>query len=294
MDNAPVGTVRFGKYVLLDRIGRGGMSDVFLAKTEGIEGFERKIALKRIFPTLSSNPQFVQSFIHEAKVGGMLYHHNVVQTLDFGRFQDIYYIALEYIEGTNLSAVLARCRDRQRPLPPGVFLQLALQIFEGLDYIHHASVEGTDLRLVHRDVKPSNMLITAQGLLKISDFGVVKAAESPSKSTPSTCSGGARKSMTRGALERPLVKLIVATPVTAESRSAGRSRWIWYRRSLRVAARSSASKRATPGSGSGAAARQPAPASRTTDAIRIFRAATRPPRSGMRGWGIGAQPAIPV
>jgi serine/threonine protein kinase len=159
----------------MERIGTGGMSEVFLAKTEGIEGFERKVALKRIFSSLTEHPEFVQSFIHEAKIGGMLYHHNVVQTLDFGRYDGAYFIALEYIEGTNLGQVLHRCREERLPLPTGVFLQIALQICEGLEYIHHARIEGADLKLVHRDIKPSNMLITTQGLVKISDFGVVKA-----------------------------------------------------------------------------------------------------------------------
>jgi len=169
---------KFGKYTLLDRIGRGGMAEVFLAKTEGIEGFERKVALKRIFSSLTSTPEFVQSFIHEARIGGMLYHHNVVQTLDFGRFGDRYYIALEYVQGTNLGRLFRRCRDHGVAIPPPLFLQIAVQLCEGLDYIHKAQIEGTDLQLVHRDVKPSNMLITAQGLVKITDFGVVKASAS--------------------------------------------------------------------------------------------------------------------
>src|SRR5687768_16217229 len=110
MDKVPAASSRFGKYVLLERIGTGGMSEVFLAKTEGIEGFERKVALKRIFSSLTDHTEFIQSFIHEAKVGGMLYHHNVVQTLDFGRCDGTYFIALEYVEGTNLGQVLHRCR----------------------------------------------------------------------------------------------------------------------------------------------------------------------------------------
>lgn len=166
---------RFGKYLILDRIGVGGMSEVFLAKTEGIEGFERKVALKRIFPDLTAHEEFVRSFIHEARIGGFLYHHNVVQTLDFGKVNGGYYIALEYIEGTHLGQILNRCRERRTLLPPGIFMQLVLQIGEGLEYIHQAQVEGEDLRLVHRDIKPSNMLISAQGVVKISDFGVVKA-----------------------------------------------------------------------------------------------------------------------
>ena len=99
----------------------------------------------------------------------------MVQTLDFGRCEDTLFIALEYVEGTNLGAILARCRERNRAIPPSVFIQLALQICEGLEYIHNASGEQGKLKLVHRDIKPSNMLITAQGIVKISDFGVVKA-----------------------------------------------------------------------------------------------------------------------
>lgn len=166
---------RFGKYTILERVGVGGMSEVFLAKTEGIEGFERKVALKRIFPDLTAHEEFVRSFIHEARIGGMLYHHNVVQTLDFGKVNGTYYIALEYIEGTHVGQILHKCREKRVYLPPGIFMQLALQILEGLEYIHHAQVEGEDLKLVHRDIKPSNMLVSAQGVVKISDFGVVKA-----------------------------------------------------------------------------------------------------------------------
>ncbi|MFM7201605.1 MAG: serine/threonine protein kinase, partial [Myxococcota bacterium] len=166
---------KFGKYTILERIGVGGMSEVFLAKTEGIEGFERKVALKRIFPDLTMHEEFVRSFIHEARIGGMLYHHNVVQTLDFGKVNGVYFIALEYIEGSHLGHVLNKCREKGQLLPPPLFMQLALQIVEGLEYIHNADVEGESLKLVHRDIKPSNMLISAQGVVKISDFGVVKA-----------------------------------------------------------------------------------------------------------------------
>lgn len=166
---------KFGKYTILERIGVGGMSEVFLAKTEGIEGFERKVALKRIFPDLTMHEEFVRSFIHEARIGGMLYHHNVVQTLDFGKVNGVYFIALEYIEGSHLGHILNKCREKGQLLPPPLFMQLALQIVEGLEYIHNADVEGESLKLVHRDIKPSNMLISAQGVVKISDFGVVKA-----------------------------------------------------------------------------------------------------------------------
>ncbi len=180
---------KFGKYLLVERIGRGGMSEVFLAKSTGIEGFERRLALKRIFPSLAANPEFVEGFIHEARIGGMLYHHNVVQTLDFGRCDDTLFIALEYVEGTNLGALLSRCRDEDIPIPPPVFLQIALQICEGLEYIHNASSDNRRLNLVHRDIKPSNMLITAQGIVKISDFGVVKGGIRSSGTTVGALKG---------------------------------------------------------------------------------------------------------
>lgn len=166
---------RFGKYLILERIGMGGMSEVFLARSEGIEGFERKVALKRIFPDLTVNEEFVRSFVHEARIGGMLSHHHVVQTLDFGKVNGTYYIALEYVEGTHLGQVLNRLRERQQVMPAPYFLQLALQICEGVEYIHGATIEGEEIGLVHRDIKPSNMLISAQGLVKLSDFGVAKA-----------------------------------------------------------------------------------------------------------------------
>ncbi len=167
---------QFGKYTLLQKLGDGGMSEVFLAQNQGLEGFTKLVALKRMLPHLNNDVLFTQSFINEARLGGYLNHHNIVQTLEFGQVDDHYYLAMEYVRGVSLAEVLTAQIALGRPMPVELALQLGLQIAEGLNYAHTAEdSEGRPLRMVHRDMKPSNILINNFGVCKIADFGVARA-----------------------------------------------------------------------------------------------------------------------
>ena len=110
---------RFGDYVLLQKIAQGGMAELFLAKRRGVEGFEKTVAIKRILPELSWNREFVSMFINEAKIAARLSHPNIVQIFDFGKIDNYYFIAMEYVHGENLRAILQRAEQKKIPLSAG-------------------------------------------------------------------------------------------------------------------------------------------------------------------------------
>lgn len=167
---------QLGKYTLLQKLGDGGMAEVFLAQISGPAGFTKMVALKRMLPHLSKDPAFTRSFINEARLGGYLNHHNIVQTVEFGELDDFYYLAMEYVRGVTLEDVLLAQRACKEPIPTQLALEITGQIADGLAYAHTAEdPDGKPLRMVHRDLKPSNILINTHGGCKISDFGVARS-----------------------------------------------------------------------------------------------------------------------
>lgn len=163
------------RYDVLDRIAIGGMAEVFLAKAHGAHGFEKTLAIKRILPDLASDQEFEERFIAEAKVAVRLSHTNIVQVLDFGRFANSLFIAMEYVDGVDLATLLRRHRDRGTRVPLSAAFHIAIEIARGLDYAHQHGV-------IHRDVSPSNILLSRAGEVKITDFGIAIAAQ-PQKIT---------------------------------------------------------------------------------------------------------------
>jgi serine/threonine protein kinase len=157
------------RYDVLDRIAVGGMAEVFLAKAYGAHGFEKTLAIKRILPELASDPEFAARFIAEAKVAVRLSHANVVQVFDFGRIGESLFIAMEYVDGLDLAALLKKYKDEGRHVPLPAALHIAIEIIRGLDFAHQHNV-------VHRDVSPSNILISRAGEVKLGDFGIAVAA----------------------------------------------------------------------------------------------------------------------
>jgi hypothetical protein len=167
----------YGRYFLLEKVATGGMAEVFRAKRKGVEGFEKVVAVKRILPHLSSNKDFVEMFIAEAKMVASLSHPNIVQIFDLGKIDETYYIAMEFVEGKDLRTILTRARNRNTL--PGVDLAalIAARISAALEYAHrHRDSEGRELRIVHRDVSPQNILLSDEGEVKLVDFGIAKAA----------------------------------------------------------------------------------------------------------------------
>lgn len=153
------------------------MAEVFLAKLEGIEGFERRLAIKRILPSYSKNDSFVQMFIDEAKLVGHFNHPNIVQIYDFGKIEGSYYISMEYVEGINIADILTRYKAANMHVPLEVILEIAIQVCRGIDYAHRETDEmGRPLGIIHRDLTPHNILISKKGVVKITDFGIAKAS----------------------------------------------------------------------------------------------------------------------
>ncbi len=173
-----LGAEPFGNYYLVERIGVGGMAEVFLAVAVGVEGFQRTVVIKRILPNLLEDRAFVQMFIDEAKLCGVMSHPNIVQIFEFGKVGETFFIAMEHVRGRTLSAVQARLTRTGGHAPIATSLEVVRQVCIGLDYAHSLrSGTGQPLGIVHRDVSPSNLMLTLHGGVKILDFGIARVAE---------------------------------------------------------------------------------------------------------------------
>jgi serine/threonine protein kinase len=180
---------QFGKYELIQRIGTGGMAEIFKAKVTGEGGFEKLVAIKRILPHLSDNAEFLAMLMQEAKLAALLSHPNIVQIYDFGKEENTYYIAMEYLWGNDLRTILNRTKDRH-PLPLECALYIASRICAGLEYSHNLrDLQGNSLNIIHRDVNPQNIIVTNQGEVKIVDFGIAKIEEMDSTTKVGTLKG---------------------------------------------------------------------------------------------------------
>jgi hypothetical protein len=175
----PTGTkgVQFGRYTLLDRLGEGGMAEVYTAATFGAEGFRRTFVVKRLRAELVREPAVVAQFIDEANLASTLVHSNIIPVFDFGKVGEEYFMAQEYILGRDLGRLTARVVEREgKPLAANVVLYAAFETLKALEYAHtKLGDSGRPLGIVHRDVSPSNILISARGEVKLFDFGIVKA-----------------------------------------------------------------------------------------------------------------------
>ncbi len=166
----------FGKYELLEKIGTGGMAEVYLAKSFGAEGLEKILVIKRILPDYTSNRRFVDMFISEAKIAVDLNHPNIVQIYDFGKVDDTYFLAMEFVDGCDLAMLLSGARRADDNLTVGDAVFTGVEIAKGLDYAHRRQDRfGEPLGIVHRDISPQNILVSRDGTVKIVDFGIAKA-----------------------------------------------------------------------------------------------------------------------
>ncbi len=169
--------LKFGKYWLTDRIAVGGMAELYRGKISGEEGFEKAVAVKKILPHLSDEKEAVRYFIDEARLAALLQHPNIIQIYDFGRLDDSYFIAMEYLFGKDLKTVLQTAEQRGISLSLENALHIAVGICSGLDYAHNMKdLQGHLLNIIHRDVSPQNIFLTYDGQIKIIDFGIAKAA----------------------------------------------------------------------------------------------------------------------
>ncbi|MFT5353833.1 MAG: serine/threonine protein kinase [Polyangiales bacterium] len=169
--------IPFGKYLLLDRLAVGGMAEVFLAKSFGIEGFEKIIAVKRILPTMAEDEDFINMFIDEAKIAGHLNHANIAPIYELGKIGESHYIAMEYVWGKDLLQIMNRFRKMRKRMSAEMVAFIGTRMCEALEYAHgKRDRDGQPLNLIHRDISPQNVLVSYEGAVKLIDFGIAKAA----------------------------------------------------------------------------------------------------------------------
>lgn len=171
------------RYRVVERLASGGMAEVFLAESAGIEGFKKQVAIKRVLPHLSEKKRFISMFLDEARLSAHLSHSNVAQVFDIGVGDNAYFIVMEYVDGSDLKAVIEWMKKSNRSIPVEHAVFITAKICEGLTYAHELKgADGAPFRIVHRDMSPPNVLITKHGEVKIVDFGLAKATSQLEKS----------------------------------------------------------------------------------------------------------------
>lgn len=165
--------VTFGRYRLERWLAQGGMANIFLATYVGPLGFEREVVLKVILPEYAHNPEYISMFLDEARLAARFNHPNIVEVFDLGQVGGYFFIAMEFLRGASLSRMLIRGRREGRTLSPQLSLFIISELLEALAYAHGRRMrDGQPLGLVHRDINPQNLLISFDGLVKLTDFGV--------------------------------------------------------------------------------------------------------------------------
>jgi eukaryotic-like serine/threonine-protein kinase len=165
------------RYRILERIASGGMAEVFRGVQEGLQGFRKHVAIKRVLPALTKNKKFISMFLDEARLSLGLQHANIAQVFDIGHVDDTYFIVMEFVDGVDLKAILEWRRRINKPLTIGQTIYIVMEICKGLNYAHDLTnfETGETLGIVHRDVSPPNVLISKNGEIKVVDFGLAKA-----------------------------------------------------------------------------------------------------------------------
>jgi serine/threonine-protein kinase len=167
-----------GRYQIVDRLAVGGMAELFKATLTGEHGFEKLVAIKKILPHLAVDRQFVEMFIDEARITAQLDHRHIVQVFELGTDADTPYIAMQYVDGLDVLALLRECARAQIRLPPDLAGLIARDVLDALDYAHNARDSmGRPLGIIHRDISPGNVLLSWRGDVKLTDFGIARAAE---------------------------------------------------------------------------------------------------------------------
>jgi serine/threonine protein kinase len=185
--------VVFGRYTLLHRIARGGMAELFLARSEGVAGIARLLVIKVVSGHFSEDPSFTTMFEDEVRIASTLSHPNIGQVIDVGQVGGAYFLAMEHIHGKDLRAILKRCLKRRHTVPPGVAVQIGSKVCSALQHAHEArGIDGKPLGIIHRDVSPSNVMVSFDGQVKLIDFGIAKAENRLTLTMPGTIKGKLR------------------------------------------------------------------------------------------------------
>jgi len=178
------------RYRVIEKLESGGMAEVFRAESEGLQGFKKQVAIKRVLPHLSEKKKFISMFLDEARLSAHLSHSNCVQVFDIGVGDNAYFIVMEFVDGANLKTIAESLKKQGKQFPVPAAVLIAHEICKGLSYAHELSdPNGTPLNIVHRDMSPPNVLITKYGEVKIVDFGLAKANSQLEKSEPGIIKG---------------------------------------------------------------------------------------------------------
>ncbi len=182
---------RLGRYELTSRLGVGGMAEVFLARSHGSEAFSRPVVIKRLLPAVAAEPENVRMFLDEARLGSKLRHPCLVPVLDLGDVDGTYYMVMEHVDGADLGVVESRARSHAQPLPLGACAWVVARAAEGLHAAHNAVDPETrrPLQVVHRDISPSNILLSRAGDVKVADFGVARSSAQESRTATGAVKG---------------------------------------------------------------------------------------------------------
>lgn len=180
----------FGRYTLLSHLATGGMGEIYLARLEGAQGFEKLCVIKKILPQLAEDAEFVERFLGEARTLVRLWHGSIAQVLDMGVHEGEAYMALEYVDGKDVRRVVARMRDRGQPVPLSFSLFITGRVLDALAYAHRKrDEEEKELNLIHRDISPQNILVSYEGEVKLIDFGLAKSRLTAARTHPSIILG---------------------------------------------------------------------------------------------------------
>ncbi len=168
-------TVRFGRYLLERRLAMGGMAEVLLGRIEGPQGFQKRVVIKRILPHLQGDENHIQMFLDEARLAARFDHPNLIQVYELARIENQFCLAMEYLEGEDVAAILDESLRLNRKVPLRIAAGIIAAAAEGLHYAHELTTEnGEALNVVHRDISPANIIVTWRGGVKIVDFGIAK------------------------------------------------------------------------------------------------------------------------
>ncbi len=178
------------RYRVVEKLESGGMAEVFRAESEGLQGFRKQVAIKRVLPHLSSKKKFISMFLDEARLSAQLSHSNCVQVFDIGVGDSAFFIVMEFVDGANLKAIIEHIKKSGRDFPVEAAVHISLELCKGLAYAHELTdPNGVPLHIVHRDMSPPNVLITKHGEVKIVDFGLAKANSQLERSEPGIIKG---------------------------------------------------------------------------------------------------------
>ncbi|HEX5657518.1 MAG TPA: serine/threonine-protein kinase [Polyangiales bacterium] len=178
------------RYRVIDRLEAGGMAEVFRGEALSVQGFKKQVAIKRVLPHLAQNKSFIRMFIDEARLGARLNHANIVTVFDIGAADNTFFIVMEFVDGANLKSVLESLKKQNKRPTVKEVLYIGMEICKGLSHAHNLQDEnGKLLNIVHRDISPPNILITKNGEVKVTDFGLAKATTQLEKTDPGVVKG---------------------------------------------------------------------------------------------------------